>query len=82
MKRIEKYLLLLIVIAISLFTLLVITNKTRYLDYKIFVVIHNIIKYNDINMVKLISDLSVILGILLSSLMALYFSKKSTFYGA
>ena len=76
MKRIEKYLLLLIVIAISLFTLLVITNKTRYLDYKIFVVIHNIIKYNDINMVKLISDLSVILGILLSSLMALYFSKK------
>ena len=59
MKRIEKYLLLLIVIAISLFTLLVITNKTRYLDYKIFVVIHNIIKYNDINMVKLISDLSV-----------------------
>ena len=76
MKRIEKYLLLLIVIAISLFTLLVITNKTRYLDYKIFVMIHNIIKYNDINMVKLISDLSVILGILLSSLMALYFSKK------
>ena len=38
--------------------------------------IHNIIKYNDINMVKLISDLGVILGILLSSLMALYFSKK------
>ena len=67
MKRIEKYLLLLIVIAISLFTLLVITNKTRYLDYKIFVMIHNIIKYNDINMVKLISDLGVILGILLSS---------------
>ena len=48
MKRIEKYLLLLIVIAISLFTLLVITNKTRYLDYKIFVMIHNIIKYNDL----------------------------------